>query len=123
MYDHFRDATGQNDLRVYAHNVCDVPLRGSVAKRAPRIHPMRSASIVMVLQPAECVAFRAEQFGHLLLNEHVVQDSGLVQLAWPVAVHEPGEIAPITEEMVEWVLARKTSIDPGEAVLITTCRS
>ena len=122
MYDHFRDATGQNDLRVYAHNVCDIAVRGRVAKRVPRVHPVKSASIIMVLQPAECVAFRAEQFGHLLLNEHVVQDSGLVQLAWLVAVHEPGAVAPTTQ-LTEWVLARKTCINPGEAILITSCRS
>ena len=122
MYEHFRDSTGQRDLRVYAHNVCDIPARGRITMRASRIHPVKGASIWMVMQPAECVAFRAEQFGHLLLNEHVVQDGGLVQLAWPVAFHEPSTVAP-TKQAAEWVLVRKTCIDPGEAILITSCRS
>ena len=123
MYDAFRATTGQSDMRLYAHSVCDVAVRGSVARRVPRVHPVKGASICMVLQPAASSVFRAEEFGHLFLSEHVVEEGGLVRLAWPVGANEPGQVAPTTGEPTEWVLAKKTCIDPGQAILITSARN
>ena len=90
MYNAARATTGQSDMRLYAHSVSDVPIRGTVSRRVPRVHPTKHAKICMVLQPPASADFSAEAFGHVFLNEHVVEEGGLVQLAWPVGVHEPG---------------------------------
>ena len=119
MYQAARSAAGVAIVKLYAHNVADSSVRASVCQRRVQPHPRKVVQMGVTLT---AVAESPNRLGESFRSADVLPDvKAFARPAWRVKLSSPAEVQPTPDDQpLSWHIARKTILEPGHCVRVTT---